>query len=75
MNIPPVLTSRERLVVQLYADGLIQKEIACRLDISSQTVRQRVYRAMERLNVRTIPALTARAVTLGIIEPVSAETV
>jgi DNA-binding NarL/FixJ family response regulator len=56
------LTSRQREVLQLIAEGLIPKEIASRLEISVRTVEFHKYSIMEKLGLRTIAELTKYAV-------------
>src|SRR5205823_4997519 len=46
----PVVTERERAVIGLIAQGLCNKEIAQRLNISTQTVKNHVSRLLEKLD-------------------------
>lgn len=64
---PPVLSEREREVLQLAADGLGAPEIAKRLVLSPATVRTHFQRIYERLGVNDRPAAVARALRAGLI--------
>ncbi len=61
------LTTREREVLKLIAEGYRNKEIADYLCISPKTVEKHRASLMERLNLRTVPALTAYAIEKGLI--------
>lgn len=61
------LTTREREVLKLIAEGYRNKEIAEYLCISPKTVEKHRSSLMERLNLRTVPALTAYAIDKGLI--------
>lgn len=58
----PELTGREREVLELVAEGLPNKRIAMRLEISEKTVKAHLTRVYERIGVsdRTQAALWAR---------------
>jgi DNA-binding NarL/FixJ family response regulator len=62
------LSSREKEVFPLLADGLSIKEIADRLFISPKTVESHKYNIMEKLNVRSIPELTKLAIKKDLIK-------
>jgi len=62
------LTHREREVVQLIAEGRINKEIARLLDISVKTVETHRATAMHKLKLRTTAELVRYAVRNSIIE-------
>jgi DNA-binding NarL/FixJ family response regulator len=47
-----ILTSREQEILQLLANGLLYKEIADRLTISTSTVRQHIHHIYEKLHVQ-----------------------
>ncbi len=64
-----VLTHREREVVQLIAEGKINKQIANTLDISVKTVETHRASAMRKLNLRTTADLVRYAVRNSLIEP------
>ena len=60
------LTSRQKEILQLIAEGKSPKEIAAILNVSPRTVEFHKYRIMEAVGVRTIAELTRYAVTHGI---------
>jgi DNA-binding NarL/FixJ family response regulator len=64
-----VLTHREREVVQLIAEGKINKQIANVLDISIKTVETHRASAMRKLNLKTTADLVRYAVRNSLIEP------
>ena len=63
------LTSRQREVLQLLAEGHSAKEIAAILNISTKTVEYHKYRMMEDLGIKTAAELIRYAVKQGIAEP------
>ena len=63
------LTHREREVVQLIAEGKINKEIGHILDISVKTVETHRASAMHKLKLRTTAELVRYAVRNNIIQP------
>ena len=63
------LTTRQREVLQLVAEGHSIKEIAAILNLSPKTVEFHKYRLMEQLGLRTTAELTQYAVKHGIISP------
>lgn len=58
------LTSRQREIVDLIADGLADKEIAHRLNISTATAQKHVTNILERLHVTSRAAAVAAVCTL-----------
>ncbi|WP_129791657.1 response regulator transcription factor [Sphingosinicella sp. CPCC 101087] len=62
------LTRREREIVQLIAEGKINREIAELLDISIKTVETHRATAMHKLNLRTTADLVRYAVRNHIVE-------
>lgn len=62
------LTHREKEVVQLIAEGKINKEIAHRLGISIKTVETHRACAMRKLKLRTTADLVRYAVRNGIVQ-------
>jgi DNA-binding NarL/FixJ family response regulator len=62
------LTHREREVVQLIAEGKINKQVAALLDISIKTVETHRATAMQKLSVRTTAELVRYAVRNNIVE-------
>ena len=63
------LTTREREVAQLIAEGKINKEMAHILDISVKTVETHRASVMHKLNLKTTADLVRYAVRNNIIEP------
>jgi DNA-binding NarL/FixJ family response regulator len=63
-----MLTSREREVLQMLAEGKTNKEIAGVLNLSAYTVEAHRGRIMEKLNVHTIADLVRFAVRNGLVE-------
>jgi DNA-binding CsgD family transcriptional regulator len=55
----PVLSTREREVATLVADGLTTKEIATRLGLSARTVEGHISRALQKTGSATRLELTA----------------
>ena len=66
-RLKPELTSRQREILQLLAEGKSAKEISAILNISSRTVEFHKYRIMMATGVRTIAELTRYAVAHGIV--------
>ncbi|MFZ2655503.1 MAG: response regulator transcription factor [Victivallales bacterium] len=62
------LTSREREVLQLVAEGRANKEIASDLGISIKTVEKHRQSVMQKLNLHDTAGLTRYAISAGIIE-------
>jgi DNA-binding NarL/FixJ family response regulator len=63
------LSSREREVLQLLAEGKSMKEVAALLDISPRTVEFHKYRIMDLLGVKTNAELVQYAIKHGLIAP------
>ena len=63
------LTSRQREVLQLLAEGHSVKEIASILNVSIKTVEYHKYRTMEDLGIKTLAELVRYAVKQGITSP------
>jgi DNA-binding NarL/FixJ family response regulator len=61
------LTTRERQVLRMLADGLAHEEIANQLGIGSETVRTHVRKASSRLGASTRTQAVATALRLGLI--------
>ena len=64
---PSDLTNREREVLTHIAEGLCNKEIACRLNIGTRTVETHRERLMRKLDIHSIAGLTKFAVAKGLI--------
>lgn len=62
----PKLSAREREVLQLLAEGRSTSEIAERMHVSVKTVETHRKRLMDKLNLRSIAALTKYAIREGI---------
>jgi len=62
----PVLTGREREVVQLYAEGHTTKQTAAHLNVSVKTVQTHCRNAMEKLDIKSIAELTKFAIRQGL---------
>lgn len=63
-----LLTSREREVLQMLAEGKTNKEIASDLNLSVHTVDAHRGRIMEKLNLHSISELVRFAIRNGLIE-------
>ena len=63
-----LLTSREREVLQLIAEGKMNKEIATSLNLSVYTVEAHRGRVMEKLNLHSTGELVRFAVRSGLID-------
>lgn len=61
-----VLTSREREVLQLLAEGKATKKIAPRLHVSMKTIETHRQRIMDKLNIYTVAELTKYAIREGL---------
>ena len=66
---PPPLTSRERQVLHLIADGHSNAGIAERLGVSAKTVDNHRTRLMAKLDVHSIAQLIAYALKEGLLDP------
>jgi len=64
----PTLTSREREVIQLLAEGNSTKEVACLLDLSTKTAETHRGNIMRKLNLHSVSELVLFAVRNGIIQ-------
>jgi DNA-binding NarL/FixJ family response regulator len=62
------LTTRQREVLQLLAEGRPVKEIAFALRVSPRTVEFHKYRIMEELGVRSVAELVRSAISMGILK-------
>jgi DNA-binding NarL/FixJ family response regulator len=70
-NLPPtpILTSREREVVQLIAEGSSNKQIAATLGLSTKTIETHRSAAMRKIGVKNLADLVRYAVRNRIVEP------
>jgi DNA-binding NarL/FixJ family response regulator len=64
-----VLTSREREIVQLVAEGRSNKEISATLNISTKTVEAHRANMMHKLGLSSVTELVRFAIRNNIIEP------
>ena len=62
-----LLTTREREILQLVAEGKSNKDIAALLNLSVYTVETHRSNIMEKLNLHTVPELILYAVRKGIV--------
>ena len=62
------LTSREAEVLQLVAEGKVNKQIAGELCVSVKTVEKHRQQVMNKLNIHDVAGLTRYAISKGIIE-------
>jgi len=67
VNRGTVLTSREREILQLIAEGLTAKEIADHVFLSIKTIETHRRNIMQKLNIRSTAALTKYAIREGLI--------
>ena len=64
----PRLSSREAEVLQLLSEGKANKETAAELGISIKTVEKHRQRLMSKLDIHDVAGLTRYAVTAGVVE-------
>ena len=64
----PTLTSREREVIQLLAEGKSSKEVACLLNLSTKTAETHRSNIMRKLDIHSIRDLVVYAVKNDIIQ-------
>jgi len=64
----PDLTSREREVLQLIAEGKTNKEMAAELGIVIKTIEKHRQNLMEKLDIHDTAGLTRYAISTGVIE-------
>jgi DNA-binding NarL/FixJ family response regulator len=62
------LTSREAEVLQLVAEGKVNKQIAAEICVSVKTVEKHRQQVMDKLNIHDVAGLTRYAIAKGIIE-------
>jgi len=61
-----VLTARERMVLQLLAEGLGTKEVGAHLNLSAKTIASHREHIMQKLDIRSIAGLTKYAIQQGL---------
>jgi DNA-binding NarL/FixJ family response regulator len=64
---PEQLTSRQREVLQMIAEGKNTKQIAATLEISAKTVEAHRLQMMARLGIHDVPGLVRYAIRNGIV--------
>jgi len=62
-----ILTSRERAILKLIAEGYKNEEIGDRLYISQETIRETQIRIMRKLNSRSITSVLDYALEKGLV--------
>ncbi len=62
------LTSREQEVLQMVAEGHVNKQIAATLNLSIKTVGKHRQQLMDKLDIHDIAGLTRYAIARGIVE-------
>lgn len=67
-NEPDLLTSREREVIQLLAEGRTSKEVAVTLNLSVKTAETHRTNLMRKLGLHSVADLTRYAVRNGIVQ-------
>lgn len=67
--LPDPLSSRERQVLQLVAEGKTTKELAQFLGISTKTAESHRTRIMEKLDIHETASLVRYAIRRGLIQP------
>ena len=68
-----VLTNRELEILALLGEGLLKKEIAKQLHVSTTTVATHVAHIYRKLNVQNAPAAVTKAFQTGILSAPSAD--
>jgi DNA-binding NarL/FixJ family response regulator len=63
------LTSRQREILQLMAEGRSMRDIAERLKLSSKTVESHRSQLMQRLDIYDVPGLVRFAIRTGLVSP------
>ena len=64
---PTVLSNREREILALLADGLVNKQISARLGISTNTVKTHLELLFDKLDVATRAEAVATGVRRGLL--------
>jgi DNA-binding NarL/FixJ family response regulator len=63
------LTSRQREVLQLIAEGHTTKDISQRLNLSVRTVETHRTELMQRLDIHDVAGLVRYAIRTGLVSP------
>jgi two-component system nitrate/nitrite response regulator NarL len=64
---PGQISAREREVLIAIAEGLSNKEIACRLGVGVRTIETHRERIMRKLNIHSVAGLTKFAIAKGLV--------
>lgn len=64
----PLVTSAEARVLELVAEGLSSREIACRLHVSRQAVTYHIGNLLGRFGCTNRAGLVARAFSLAVLD-------
>lgn len=67
VRLPPALTPRQRQILRLVAEGLTNREIGNRLEISVRTVEVHRFALMQKLKVRNVAQLLRQALALRLL--------
>ena len=67
-DLKDVLTTREREVIQLLAEGKTSKEVAVTLNLSTKTAETHRTNLMRKLDLHSVADLTRYAVRNGIVQ-------
>jgi two-component system, NarL family, nitrate/nitrite response regulator NarL len=67
-----ILTTREREILCLIADGATSKEIGYRLSISYKTVDAHRENIKKKLRINSVAQMVRYAVAFGLVEPTMA---
>jgi RNA polymerase sigma factor (sigma-70 family) len=62
------LSPRQRQIIELLMDGMTNREIAKRLELSARTVEMHRATLMRKLNLRSLSELVHYAVRTGIVK-------
>jgi DNA-binding NarL/FixJ family response regulator len=63
----PLLTPRQREILQLLAEGKSAKEIAHLLEVSAKTIEAHRSQIMDRLDIHDLPGLVKYAIRTGLV--------
>lgn len=63
------LTTRQREILQLLAEGQGTRDIAARLGLSAKTVESHRAQLMDRLDIHDVPGLVRFAIRVGLVSP------
>ncbi len=66
-RVSPALTPRQQEILRLVAEGLTNREVAGRLEISVRTVEVHRFNLMQKLNVRNVAQLLRKALALRLL--------